>query len=111
VNDARTDLRALANPLVAGDFGAQFYLGIPLRTRSGFNLGTLCVLDFAPRQVTETEVANLILLAAVVMDQLELRLVARDARSQYHQELARRELREDHVRALLRERWRLFERG
>lgn len=103
VNDARTDLRALANPLVAGDFGAQFYLGIPLRTRSGFNLGSLCVLDFAPRQVTETDVAILIRLAAVVMDKLELGLVAQDARSQYHQELARRERREDHVRALLRE--------
>ena len=44
VNNAKTDPRALANPLVAGEFGAQFYLGIPLRTADGFNLGTLCVL-------------------------------------------------------------------
>ena len=48
VNDAKSDPRALANPLVAGEFGLQFYFGIPLRTRDGFNLGTLCVLDFAP---------------------------------------------------------------
>jgi len=103
VSDARADVRALANPLVAGEFGAQFYLGIPLRTRAGFNLGTLCVLDFQPREVTEHEVSVLSHLAAVVMDELELRLSALQAHSDYLQELARRERREDHIRALLRE--------
>src|SRR6185503_1967187 len=44
VTDARADARALANPLVAGAMGVQFYLGIPLRTHDNFNLGTLCVL-------------------------------------------------------------------
>ena len=49
INDATNDARALSNPLVAGEFGAKFYLGIPLRTHDGFNLGTLSVLDFVPR--------------------------------------------------------------
>jgi GAF domain-containing protein len=44
VTDARRDPRTLANPLVAGDCG-----GAPLKTRDGFNLGTLCVLDLTPR--------------------------------------------------------------
>jgi GAF domain-containing protein len=49
IQDARTDLRALSNPLVAGELGLQFYAGIPLRTREGYNLGTLCIIDRQPR--------------------------------------------------------------
>jgi eukaryotic-like serine/threonine-protein kinase len=41
----RADSRALSNPLVAGEFGLQFDTGIPLRTRDGYNLGTLCIID------------------------------------------------------------------
>ncbi|MHB1930064.1 MAG: PP2C family protein-serine/threonine phosphatase [Acidimicrobiales bacterium] len=79
VGDAKTDPRALANPLVAGSFGLRFYAGVPLRTHDGFNLGTLCVIDREPRAVTDDEVATLEDLAAVVMDELELRLSARRA--------------------------------
>ena len=77
VNDAACDPRTLANPLVAGDFGLRFYAGVPLTTHDGYNLGTLCVLDYEPRLVTEVETAILADLAALVMDELELRLVAR----------------------------------
>ena len=49
LNDAKNDPRSLANPLVAGDFGLRFYVGVPLRTNDGFNLGTLCVIDRAAR--------------------------------------------------------------
>lgn len=76
VTDARHDLRTLANPLVAGEFGLQFYLGVPLHTHDGFNLGTLCVLDTKPRTVTQEQIDTLTDLASVVMDQLELRLAA-----------------------------------
>ena len=41
--DARADMHALANPLVAGEF-----VGVPLRTHDGFNLGTFCVIDRTP---------------------------------------------------------------
>ena len=37
VTDAKVDVRALANPLVAGDFGLRFYAGVPLHTHDGFN--------------------------------------------------------------------------
>ena len=77
VSDARNDPRTLANPLVASSFGLQFYAGAPLRTHDGFNLGTLCVIDRAPREVDEDDKEVLIDLAAIVIDELELRLAAR----------------------------------
>ena len=43
VEDAKNDIRALANPLVAGDFGLRFYAAVPIKTKDGYNLGTLCV--------------------------------------------------------------------
>jgi serine/threonine protein kinase len=79
VGDARQDPRTLANPLVASDFGLQFYVGVPLRTKEGFGVGTLCVLDFEPRGASEDDIANLEDLAAVVMTQLELRFESRRA--------------------------------
>lgn len=89
VEDARHDPRTLANPLVAGEFGLQFYLGVPLITADGHGIGTLCVLDREPRAVTEQHVADLSDLAAIVVDEMELRLSAlkrlsaeRDAREQ-----------------------------
>ncbi|MEO8812898.1 MAG: histidine kinase dimerization/phosphoacceptor domain -containing protein [Caulobacteraceae bacterium] len=80
--DAKVDPRALANPLVAGDFGLRFYVGVPLKTADGHNLGTLCVIDKTPRPVEQRQVDDLQDLAAVVMDQLELRLAARRAVAQ-----------------------------
>lgn len=77
--DAQADIRALANPLVAGEFGLRFYVGVSLRTTDGFNLGTLCVIDHTPRPVTDRQIAHLKHLASVVMDQMELRLSARRA--------------------------------
>jgi sigma-B regulation protein RsbU (phosphoserine phosphatase) len=77
VTDAATDPRTLANPLVAGDFGLRFYAGAPLTTHDGFNLGTLCVIDREPRQVTEQETRVLTELASVVVHELEMRLAVR----------------------------------
>jgi two-component sensor histidine kinase len=77
--DASTDVRSLTNPLVAGDFGLRFYAGVPLKTSDGFNLGTLCVIDKAPRPVDQAQIDDLKDLASLVVDQLELRLAARQA--------------------------------
>lgn len=78
VSDARHDPRTLANPLVASSFGLQFYAGAPLHTQDGYNLGTLCVIDREPRVVDEDEKQVLVDLAAIVIDELELRLAARN---------------------------------
>ena len=77
LSDARSDVRSLSNPLVAGDFGLRFYAGVPLRTSDGYNLGTLCVIDKEPRPIDERQIEDLKDLASLVMDQLELRLSAR----------------------------------
>lgn len=79
IEDAAVDVRALSNPLVAGEFGLRFYAGIPLRTRDGFNLGTLCILDREPRTLDTQDVKALEDLAAIVMNDLELRLENRHA--------------------------------
>lgn len=81
VSDARNDPRTLANPLVASSFGLQFYAGAPLHTQDGYNLGTLCVIDREPREVDDEEKQVLVDLAAIVIDELELRLAARNVRA------------------------------
>lgn len=77
VEEARTDPRTLANPLVAGQFGLQFYAAVPLRTTDGHRLGTLCLIDKEPRLFSPKQAHVLQQLADVVMDEMELRLAAR----------------------------------
>jgi sigma-B regulation protein RsbU (phosphoserine phosphatase) len=97
VENAETDLRTVTNPLVAGDLGLRFYAGAPLTTHDGFNLGTLCVIDGAPREFSAEDAEMLAQLAGVVMDELELRLQARRTVSQ---ELALRQQAERTARQL-----------
>jgi EAL domain-containing protein (putative c-di-GMP-specific phosphodiesterase class I)/GGDEF domain-containing protein len=52
--------------------GMRFYAGAPLITRSGYGLGTLCVVDGAPRAIGEEERRVLADLAAMVMTQIEV---------------------------------------
>lgn len=76
VEDALADPRTLANPLVAGSLGLRFYAAQPLVTAEGHRLGTLCIIDRQPRELSVEEAATLRTLAATVMDSLELRLAA-----------------------------------
>ncbi|WP_411076472.1 PP2C family protein-serine/threonine phosphatase [Streptomyces sp. cmx-4-7] len=76
VSDALTDPRTAGNPLVHGEAGVRFYAAAPIVTARGERLGTVNVLDTRPRQATDGQTAALAELAALVMDQLELRLSA-----------------------------------
>jgi signal transduction histidine kinase len=76
VSDAASDPRTLENPLVRGELGLRYYVGAPLTTQDGFNLGTLNVIDREPREPSPEEIATLEDLAAIVVDELELRLAA-----------------------------------
>ena len=64
------------NPLVVGAPHVRFYIGAPLRTPAGFNIGSLCVIDYVPREPTKSQVDLLEDLAKLVVDQLELRQIA-----------------------------------
>ncbi|HUS02611.1 MAG TPA: GAF domain-containing sensor histidine kinase [Chitinophagaceae bacterium] len=88
VDDARTDPRTLANPLVASEFGLRFYAAVPLKVKDGHNLGTLCVIDKHPRHLTDIQRRTLQYLADILIDQLELRLAARTAIYQQNQVLS-----------------------
>ncbi|MDB5091956.1 MAG: serine/threonine protein phosphatase [Candidatus Eremiobacteraeota bacterium] len=76
VEEARADPRTLANPLVAGGFGLQFYAAAPLRTSDGHRLGTLCIIDREPRMFSPRQADILQRLSEVVMDEMELRISA-----------------------------------
>jgi PAS domain S-box-containing protein len=76
IRDAIHDSRAQANSLVTGPIGVRFYAAAPLRTHDGFNLGALCVIDRVPRQLAPAEAEMLTILAALVMDRIELQLAA-----------------------------------
>ena len=52
IPDARQDPRFADNPLVTGALHLRFYAGQPLRDHQGYRLGTLCLLDHAPRDFT-----------------------------------------------------------
>ncbi len=77
VEDARVDPRTLANPLVAGSMGLQFYAAAPLISLDGFNLGTFCIIDKEPRSLSGKEISILLQLSRIVMDKMELKLQSR----------------------------------
>lgn len=76
VTDAQQDARFRDNPLVRGDPNIRSYAGIPLETPDGYNIGSLCAIDTVPRQFDPSQIAILRNLAALVVEQLELRRIA-----------------------------------
>lgn len=77
IPDTRLDQRLACNPFVQQENGLRFYAGAPLLTRDGYNLGTLCLLDTQPHDALSLEQQTILTdLAAIVVDELELRLAA-----------------------------------
>ena len=74
IPDAASDPRFEGNPLVTGDPHLRFYAGALLKTAEGLPIGTLCVLDTAPKALTPLQQRTLRVLAKQVMTQLDLRL-------------------------------------
>ncbi|MGD0544637.1 MAG: response regulator [Candidatus Acidiferrales bacterium] len=73
VSDALADARFRSNPLVTDRPNVRFYAGAPLITQDGHALGTLCVLDHVPRELTSEQKQALKALSRLVVAQIELR--------------------------------------
>lgn len=65
VENLANDERFASNPLVIGEPGFRGYAGIPIETKPGLRLGTLCVIDYKPRTFSRRQVAMLSKLAKV----------------------------------------------
>jgi len=87
VPDAAADERFAQNPLVTGEHRLRFYAGAPLVTSDGFAIGTLCVLDRDPREVSAEQLEGLRALSRQVMALLELRSLRRSGREQSGEKL------------------------
>jgi diguanylate cyclase (GGDEF)-like protein/PAS domain S-box-containing protein len=72
IEDATLDSRFATNPLVTGEPYIRFYAGFPLVTPAGYRIGTLCVIDCVPRQLTVEQIVTLQVLSHQVINHLEL---------------------------------------
>jgi len=72
IHDTLGDARLAENPLCINDPHVRFYAGVCLDSEEGLPIGTLCVLDTKPRDLTETQRRFLTILADQVMVQINL---------------------------------------
>lgn len=79
ISDTVLDPRTVDNPLVTGDPLLRFYAGAVLQTPEGLPIGSLCVLDHRPRELTPLQRDTLRVLARQVMAQLDLRRALSEA--------------------------------
>ncbi len=73
VADALEDDRFKANPLVTAQPNIRFYAGSPLVSPEGYKIGTLCVIDSAPRELNLQQVAALRVISNQIITLLEHR--------------------------------------
>ncbi len=73
VADASRDARFCNNTLVTAPEGIRFYAGASLRTRAGYNIGSLCIIDKFPHDLAPGDGEVLKDLAEMVMAQIEQR--------------------------------------
>ena len=102
ISDALSDPRTADHPYVTND-GVRFYCGAPLTTPDSHRLGALAVMDVVPREVSSQDIVTIKVLAHMVMRELELRRSRDGALKAYQAQLVQAEIREDHIRGLMRE--------
>ncbi|QIL77328.1 GAF domain-containing protein [Hymenobacter sp. HDW8] len=73
VPDARYDERFADNPFTLGDPQLIFYAGVPVKDAEGRALGSLCVIDSRPRELSEHKLESLKALAKLVNTHFQLR--------------------------------------
>ncbi|MGI9234561.1 MAG: sensor domain-containing diguanylate cyclase [Woeseiaceae bacterium] len=72
VNDAAKDERFADNPLVTGAPHIRFYAGCPIRDPKGFRIGTLCIIDPEPREMSADDIDALRDMAEMVEDEIKV---------------------------------------
>ncbi|MBA9070237.1 PAS domain S-box-containing protein [Methylobacterium sp. RAS18] len=82
VPDAAHDPRFAGNPFVTGEPEPRFYAGALLKTAEGHPVGTVCVLDTKPHELSERQRRGLVRLARQTMAQMELRRALREQAEQ-----------------------------
>ncbi|MGJ3239351.1 MAG: protein kinase domain-containing protein [Anaerolineae bacterium] len=76
VDDARNHPAVRHNPAIK-EYDVIGYLGMPIYTTDGLNIGSLCVIDNKPRQWSEDEISIIRDLTSSVMMEIELRVQIR----------------------------------
>jgi PAS domain S-box-containing protein len=71
IPDTLEDDRLINNPSVQAENGIRFYASIPLRSESGYTVGSVCAADFKPQQLTEVQKQTMRDVAKMVMIHLE----------------------------------------
>lgn len=104
VEDAEKDPRFSSSPLVKGEMGIRFYVGVPLEVEDGVALGTLAVIDRTPRTLSEEQINILKLLARQLITEIRLRLQVRA----YEQDVAQRKELLFQLRERFKERSALY---
>lgn len=74
IEDAADDPRFRDNPLVVGGPKIRFYAGVPLRSKSGFDLGTVVAIDHVPRRFAPSKLDALNRLSEITVNFFETQL-------------------------------------
>ena len=85
VEDATRDSRFAQNPHVTKPQGVRFYAGAPISDDDGNAIGSLCVVDSAPRKLSPAQQTVLMALARTTMRLLEQRRLANQLKEALHE--------------------------
>ncbi|WP_374349382.1 GAF domain-containing protein [Chitinimonas sp.] len=98
IGNALDDARFADNPLVTGPPHIRFYAGFPLKHPKGYNLGTLCIIDRRPRQLSTAQIGLLEDIGHVVEEAMYTRQLHHSQRQLLEElDYARRETQLDKV--------------
>lgn len=87
IEDTIKDERFADNPLVVNDPAIRFYAGAPIVSAKGFRLGSICIIDSKPRELSADDAKMLTILSEQVSKLLELRLRNKLLRQQAEEQL------------------------
>ncbi|MFD0766975.1 GAF domain-containing protein [Mucilaginibacter lutimaris] len=91
IKDMEKDERHSQNPLVTGNPNVRFYAGAPLITKDGYAVGSLCVVDMQPRDLSQHQQKALQVMSKQVVNLMELNWGLKVMEDQRNKELEQAE--------------------